>query len=176
MNDLTLRSLRETDEIVVKTWLRPYLREHLGWWEAAYGVAARVPLEDLVRREWNDLLGASRAADSFVSLAERPGEAAPEPLGAVLAACRDDRYLGIKLGVLGWLYVAEAARGQGVSSRLLGAADTWMSTQQVEGREVFVTSENRAAVAAYRRFGYRAVDTRMLGPAPQVAAAIKSPL
>ena len=78
--------------------------------------------------------------------------------------------MGILVGVLSWLYVAEVARGTGVSSRLMDAADTWMSAQGVQGREVFVTSENVAAIGLYERFGYRVVDARMLGAAPPGSA------
>lgn len=47
------------------------------------------------------------------------------------------------------------------------AADSWMATQGVLGREVFVTAENVPALKLYERFGYRVVDARMLGAAPR---------
>lgn len=49
----------------------------------------------------------------------------------------------------------------------MGAADRWMDKRNVEGREVFVTNVNTAALKVYERFGYRVVDCRMLGPAPR---------
>lgn len=157
-----LRPLEPTDETTVKAWLRPYLTEHLTWWTAAYETAPRYSLDALVNREWDDLLGTSRAAGGFVGVAE-----AAEPLGVVSATLREDRYMGVPVGVLSWLYVAEGARGTGVSSLLMDAADAWMGAQGVLGREVFVTSENVAAVRLYERFGYKVVDARMLGPAPR---------
>lgn len=157
-----LRPLEPTDETTVKAWLEPYLTEHLMWWTAAYGTAPRHSLETLVGREWDDAFTNSRAAEGFVCVAETTG-----PLGVVSAALREDRYMGVTVGVLSWLYVAEASRGTGVSSRLMDAAEGWMSAQGVQGREVFVTSENVAAVRLYERFGYRVVDARMLGPVPR---------
>lgn len=153
-----LRSLEPTDETTVKAWLEPYLTQHLTWWTAAYGTAPRHSLETLVNREWNDVFTKSRSAEGFVCIAEDTG-----PLGVVCANLRDDRYMGVPVGVLSWLYVAETARGTGVSSRLMEAAESWMTAQGVQGREVFVTLENVAAVRLYERFGYRVVDARMLG-------------
>lgn len=158
---MDLRTLRATDETTVKGWLRPYLAQHLTWWTAAYGAAPRYSLQDLVSREWDDLLAASCAPEGFVGVAEDA-----RPLGVVYASLREDRYLGIPVGVLSWLYVAEEARGQGVSSVLMQAADGWMAAQGAEGREVFVTATNTPALKLYERFGYRVVDARMLGPAP----------
>lgn len=159
---MKLRKLEPTDETTVKTWLRPYLAQHLTWWAAAYGITPRRSLQDLVSREWDDLLTASRALEGFVGVAEDT-----LALGVVYARLREDRYLGIPVGVLSWLYVAEEARGVGVSTRLMKAADGWMAAQGAEGREVFVTSENTPAVKLYERFGYRVMDARMLGPAPR---------
>ena len=159
---MDLRTLRATDETTVKTWLRPYLTQHLAWWAAAYAAAPRHTLGLLVDREWDDLLAASRAPGGFVGVTEDV-----RPLGVVYASLREDRYLGIPVGVLSWLYVVAEARGQGVSSVLMQAAEGWMTAQGAEGREVFVTSENTPALKLYRRFDYRVVDARMLGPAPR---------
>lgn len=158
---MKLRNLEPTDETTVKTWLRPYLAQHLTWWAAAYATAPRHSLADLITREWDDLLAASRVAERFVCVAEDT-----QPLGVVYASLHEDRYMGVPVGVLSWLYVAQAARGQGVSSLLMEAADSWMGAQGALGREVFVTSENTPALKLYERFGYRVVDARMLGPAP----------
>jgi len=159
---VNLRNLETSDETPVKGLLRPYLTQHVAWWTAAYGVAPRYSLQALVSREWDDLLAANRAPKGFVGVGEDT-----LALGVVSARLREDRYLGIPVGVLSWLYVAEEARGKGVSTRLMKAADGWMAAQGAEGREVFVTSENTPAVKLYEHFGYRVVDARMLGPAPR---------
>lgn len=167
---MNLRTLRATDEETVKRWLRPYLTEHLAWWAASYGAAPRHTLGALVDREWAELLAGSSASERFVRVAQETAPGASQdaqPLGVVYASLREDRYLGIPVGVLSWLYVAQQVRGKGVSSLLLEAADGWMATQGAEGRELFVTAANTPALGRYERFGYRVVDARMLGPAPR---------
>lgn len=159
---MNLRNLETTDETTVKRWLNPYLTQHLAWWTAAYGTALRHSVSALVSREWDDLAAGSRTPEHFVCVAENT-----QPLGVVYARLREDQYMGVAVGVLSWLYVAEEARGKGVSSLLMEAADSWMATQAVMGREVFVTAENAPALKLYERFGYRAVDVRMLGAAPR---------
>ncbi len=156
---MELRELGITDETSLKRWLRPYLEEHLAWWTVAYGSAPRYQIDDLIDRDWAELISASRTSEHFVRVAE-----AAQPLGIVYAGLRTDRYMGITLGVLSWIYVAEEARGQGVSSHLMAAAEAWMKERGVAGREVFVTTQNHAALRLYERFGYRPVDSRMLGP------------
>lgn len=163
---MNLRTLRATDEETVKSWLRPYLTEHLAWWAVAYAAAPRHTLSALVNREWAELLAGSLAPERFVRVAQGATQEA-QPLGVVYASLHEDRYLGILVGVLSWLYVTEEARGQGVSNRLLEAADGWMAAQGAEGRELFVTAANTPAMRCYERFGHRMVDARMLGPAPQ---------
>lgn len=163
---MDLRTLKATDEATVKSWLRPYLAEHLAWWAAAYAAAPRYTLDALIEREWAEVLAGSRDPERFVGVAHNTSQSA-QPLGVVYASLREDRYLGIPVGVLSWLYVAQQARGKGASSLLLEAADGWMAAQGAEGRELFVTAANTPALKRYERFGYRVVDARMLGPAPR---------
>ena len=156
-----IMTLNASHEATVKAWLRTYLEEHLSWWAQAYGTQANRSLEDLVERDWAFLLKNSKEANKYVVIL---GDKLP--LGIVHCETRIDRYMNIKLGTLGWIYVDEDARGQGISHKLMQAADAWMKTQGAEGREVFVTATNKAAVKLYERFGYQKVDYRMLGVKP----------
>jgi GNAT superfamily N-acetyltransferase len=166
---VNLGDLETTDETTVKRWLNPYLTQHLAWWTAAYGTVPRHSVGVLVSREWDDLIAGSRTPEHFVCVAENT-----QPLGVVYARLREDRYLGVPVGVLSWLYVTEEARGKGVSSLLMEAANSWMAAQEVLGCAVFVTAENAPALKLYKRFGYRAVDARMLGAAPRRRAPTSS--
>lgn len=74
------------------------------------------------------------------------------------------RYLGWPVGVLSWLCVEPARRGEGHASTLIEQARAWMDRRGARGREVFVTAANEGALAVYLRHGYRIVDHRMLAP------------
>ena len=153
----TLRELREDDASTVRAWLEAHLADHLRWWQQAYGTPAKRTLPDLVARDWQELVSASTSPDQFVRVL---GESTA--LGIVLAHKRQDRYMGFEIGVLGWIYVEAAARGQGLAPALMAAANTWMTAQGVRGREVFVTASNSSAVKLYECHGYQVVDHRML--------------
>jgi ribosomal protein S18 acetylase RimI-like enzyme len=158
---LAFRRLVDADEPVVRGWLEAYLTEHAGWWLAARDIAVDpaqlVRERGLVDRDWEELVTA-RAAD-FVQVAELDGR----PAGIVRAALREDRHLGLREGVLQWIAVDPAARGQGVAGALVERVTQWFDAHGVSG-ELFVTAENAVAVRAYERAGFRAVDVRMLRP------------
>ena len=150
------RQLKKEDEATVKDWLRDYLTQHLNWWSEVYGVAPQNDLETLVKEEWAELLEAASKEEMFV------GVVGDSPAGIVYARTRHDKYLGIKIGVIAWIYVAPEARGQTISAQLMNAASAWMKARAVRGREVFVTAENVSAVGLYERHGYSVIDHRML--------------
>ncbi|ULH16093.1 GNAT family N-acetyltransferase [Deinococcus sp. KNUC1210] len=156
---MKLRSLQPSDRSAVEAWLSAYLTDHLDWWTRAYGQAPVSDVSALVARDWQEVSEAA-GAGRLVAIAELDAV----PVGIVRAATRTDRSMGFRIGVLEWIYVAAAARGQGVSSVLMTHALAWMETQDVRGFEVFVTAENGAAVALYQRHGFRTVDFRMLAP------------
>lgn len=152
-----MRALREEDAPTVQAWLRTYLAEHLAWWQQVYGASPESELSDLVKRDWQELI----EADPTRQWVRVVGET--EPRGLAFAEKRQDRYMGFEIGVLSWIYVDPGARGQGVSTALMAAANEWMTAQGVRGREVFVTVQNVAAVRLYERHGYQVFDHRMLG-------------
>jgi ribosomal protein S18 acetylase RimI-like enzyme len=84
------------------------------------------------------------------------------PLGIVSARKQPDRFMGFEVGILSWIYVDPLARGRGIADALMEATGAWMNEQGVEGRQVYVTIGNEAAVSLYRRHGYKAADYRML--------------
>jgi ribosomal protein S18 acetylase RimI-like enzyme len=152
-----LRTLHQDDASTVREWLRSYLGTHLAWWAEAYGKRPQSSLEELVQRDWDGLLEASRAPTSIVRIA-----GANSPVGVVSAHLQAERYMGFTVGVLAWIYVDPAARGQGVADSLMNAAGNWMSEQGAQGRQVYATITNSAATKLYERHGYRSIDYRML--------------
>ena len=158
MSTAELRPLRPDDAPTVQRWLTAYLGEHLAWWAEAYGRAPESSLDELVQRDWDDLVEAGASDTTFVRVLEDAS-----PLGIVSARTQSERFMGFEVGVLSWIYVDEAARGRGVADRLMDAAGAWMGERGVKGRQVYVTIGNAAAVRLYERHGYRTVDYRMLG-------------
>lgn len=153
---MDMRDLSIEDETTVKDWLGDYLTQHIDWWSEAYGVAPQTKLETLIKEEWAELLEAVSKEETFVNVA------GDKPAGIVYVRTRHDKYLGVEIGVLAWIYVSPEARGQNVSAQLLDAASVWMKTRAVGGREVYVTAQNGSAVRLYERHDYSVVDHRML--------------
>ena len=155
---MIIRPLKETHKSVVVPWLRDYLQVHQSWWSAAYDTEPQISAADLAAKTWQELLNVSDS--EFVAVLESKAKA----IGVVQAQIVEERYLGVKAGVLSWIYVDAAERGQGAADVLLNAAHDWMKRSAVVVRQVFVTAENSAAVGLYERHGYTVVDHRMLAP------------
>jgi len=155
---VTLRPLEARDEAPVRSWLEAHLSQHQEWWAAGYGRAPTAGLPDLMERERHDLQEAAQSPQRSVAVLEHDGQA----LGIVLAGVRADRTMGLQLGVLQWIFVTPEGRGQGHADTLMRHALAWMDARGVDGREVFVTVLNPAAVALYRRHGFEVADHRML--------------
>lgn len=169
--DLPLTPLNSDDVQQIWPWLQQHLRWHLAHWAAQANldwsdddVERRIVDGRLVQREWAALLGASAAPDAVVRVLRRGDRA----VGVVHAEERPDRYLGVNVGVLSWLHVAEAERGRGYARPLVEAATAWFQERKLTLAEVFVTAENEAAVKAYARGGFAVVDHRMLRATPEV--------
>lgn len=153
-----LRSLTPEDAATVQCWLQDHIKQHVTWWEKAYQIQARTRLQDLVLKDWQSLLEDSSKPDRMVLVF---GE---KPLGIVHGMLREDPYMGVSMGVLAWIYVDAAARGQGVADQLVEALMQWFREKGVEGRLVYVTASNTTAVKLYQRHGFEVIDYRMLGP------------
>ena len=76
---------------------------------------------------------------------------AGEPCG--LVACFRDGTDRSRAQIVS-MWVAPEARRYGVASRLLEAARAWAESHGVATLRLFVTSENHAAIALYKRLGF----------------------
>jgi ribosomal protein S18 acetylase RimI-like enzyme len=76
---------------------------------------------------------------------------AGEPCG--LVACFRDGVDRSRAQIVS-MWVAPEARRRGVASRLLEAARAWAESRGVANLSLFVTSENHAAIALYKRAGF----------------------
>ena len=160
---MSIRPLQTGDESQVWQWLAAYLAEHQGWWAQAYGREPSADLSELVEGDWHELEQSSHSNKHLVAVLELDGlDGRGQAAGIVRAGLRADRFQGFQIGVLQWIYVDPARRGQGVADELMRHALAWMDVQQVSGKEVFVTALNPAAVALYRRHGFEVADYRML--------------
>ncbi len=166
-SQLTLRNLLPSDLPTVRAWLRDYIQQHRAWWSDAYGTAPAAALDEVVASELADLAKDAEREGYFVQLLapdSGPGTAAGPPVGIVLARLQTDRFMGLQVGTLGWIYVDPPSRGSGAADRLMNAAESWFTDRAAEGRMVFVTGANAQAVRMYERHGYQVVDFRMLKP------------
>jgi len=162
---VTCTPLRDGDVRTVWPWLEDHLRWHLQAWGRAVGrtwteaaLDAHIRDRRLVEAEWSQIHARADEPDVRVRVA-RADQAV---VGLAFSQIRTDRYLGARLGVLSWLFVAPQHRGQGVGEVLMDDALGWMREEGVVGAEVFVTAENRAALGRYRAHGLTVVDHRML--------------
>jgi GNAT superfamily N-acetyltransferase len=169
VSDPVFRRLADADEPVVREWLRIYLEEHAAWWLEGRGLAGEVdPAEivarrGLVTRDWTEFATAARGDDDdrLVEVAQVGGA----PAGMVAAVIRPDHQLGLRGGVLQWLFVDPAHRGTGLAGLLVARATAWFDARDVQGAELFVTAANAGAVRVYERAGFAPVDHRLFRPA-----------
>ena len=154
----------EADEEVVRAWLEPFIVQHVRAWAAARGMTvdagALVDERSLVEREWHDVAAAAADPSRLAEMAELEGR----PAGIVVAALREDPWLGVVGGVLEWFAVDPACRGRRLGSALAQRAAAWFDERGATGAEVYVTATNAASMAACRAAGFRPVDARLLRP------------
>jgi GNAT superfamily N-acetyltransferase len=153
------------DKPAVYAWLRAFLRWHLESFSRAAGlqwsaaqIDERIDRGGLLEREWQALAAASQGEVELVAVV-REGTRA---VGIVHASEQQDRYLGLRLGVLSWIFVEPVSRGSGASDLLLQAARDWMKERGLTVAEVFVTADNAAALALYRRHRFAIADHRLI--------------
>lgn len=161
---LSLTSLEPDDVEQIWPWLVEHLKWHLRCWSDALdlgwddeAIDVRMRAGRLVEGEWVQVCTAAEDDSALVRVARVDGEA----VGLVVADRRHDRYLGLDLGVLSWIYVSPAHRRAGVGTALMDEAMGWMEREGLRASEVFVTAANEAAISRYRAQGYRVVDHRM---------------
>lgn len=153
------------DKPAVYAWLRAFLRGHLATASRAAGtpwsdarIDERIDRGGLLAREWQALADASQAEDQLVAVAREGARA----VGIVHAMEQQDRYLGLRLGALSWIFVEPVSRGSGAGDLLMEAAHDWMRQRGLAAAEIFVTADNTPALALYRRHGYAVADHRLI--------------
>lgn len=163
---IVLTTLRASDEGDVRSWLQRFLRHHnstwadalaLGW--SAGEVDAQQVAIDLVERHWQALWRAAHDERQIVVAARLDGRL----LGCVWACCERHAYLGIRVGVLSWIYVAPWGRRHGVGKALIDAVREWMRMRRIVSLQVSVLANNQAAIRLYRSAGLEIADVRMMG-------------
>jgi len=97
-----------------------------------------------------------RDSTALVLVAERP---TGERLGFIHLCEEEDYYIG-RCGHIGDVVVAESARGLGVGTELLAAAETWARSEGYAMLTLNVFVANERAARVYRSFGFAAETTR----------------
>lgn len=161
---MRLTAIRPGDEAFVEEACRGFLDEHMRLWDAAYGLG------------WSDELRAAHVEAVLPRDVRRIWEAARQHQRNLIAVLRDgDRaraavwgeltvhpYLGLHVGIIGWIWVDPAIRGQGHGARLVQQVKDWSAMQGCRYVELSVIAGNTAAVRMYGREGFSVVDHRML--------------
>lgn len=112
---------------------------------SAFETLYRLWIERSVRRELADVVLVARAADRHSALA-----------GMITVAVAG------QVGTIGLVAVAEAARGQGIGTRLIEAAHNEMRRRGAGTARVVTQLVNRPACGLYRRAGYRLAATERI--------------
>jgi ribosomal protein S18 acetylase RimI-like enzyme len=112
------------------------------------------------------LVAEAVAGHAFAGVAEQGGR-----LVGMALVRPGERAANRHHGVLFGVFVAPEARGQGVATRLVGAAVTWCRGRGLRSVELWVRADNPAARALYERAGFvrRGLDPgrfRTAGGAP----------
>ena len=169
---MEITRLLPTDVPLLRRWAHDFLVDHLRWWSTAAGLGAaglgwdaaqidgHIVGLGLADRDVRRLQQASTAWKSnFVGVARGDGGAK----GAIWAECKMDGFLAVEMGVIAWIYVSPAARGQGVGTALVEDAKAWMRQRGLTVLQLRVVEANASAIAMYKRAGLQKVDVRMMG-------------
>jgi GNAT superfamily N-acetyltransferase len=161
---MRLTALRPGDESFVEEACRGFLDEHLQLWSTAYGLAwseeLRVAHREAVlprdvRRLWE---AASKHERNLVAVL-RDGDTAR---GAVWGEMTVHPYLGLHVGIVGWIWIEPSIRGHGHGGSLVREVKDWAAMQGCHHVELSVIADNAAAVNMYTKEGFSRVDLRML--------------
>ncbi|MCS1351736.1 GNAT family N-acetyltransferase [Mechercharimyces sp. CAU 1602] len=85
-----------------------------------------------------------------------------EILGFLYVEIRQDHLTFSQSGVISEIHVHPDYRRQGLARSILQYGEAWFDEQGISHRQVFVTSNNLAAVKLYRTCGYEVADYRMV--------------
>ncbi|MDH7445096.1 GNAT family N-acetyltransferase [Aquimarina sp. 2201CG14-23] len=74
---------------------------------------------------------------------------------------RKEYFTQEKLGYIGFMYVKETHRGQGVSQQIIQYLSDWFSTRNIEEIQLDVYDQNPRAIRAYEKAGFEKYLIRM---------------
>ena len=71
-------------------------------------------------------------------------------------------YAHTRVGYIGFVFVAESARGRGLAQLILESLCDWTRERGVSHVELGVYTDNAAAIALYEREGFQAISQTMI--------------
>lgn len=146
MNQITYRTVRETDFPVIK---QMYARLNDFFYTAGY----RLPQPENVGDVWLATFERTLGRFSNVFIAEREGKV----VGFML--CRLKRVPahmgGVLVGELSDMWIDSSARRMGIGDRLSRLAIDWMRAQGAHSIEIQVLRDNEASWKLYERMGFQ---------------------
>lgn len=157
---------RYDEETIVRFHLE-LMREHYKLWSQILGKPydpeywERILAEKEVGRRWGEELAARIGQNNvYLRVFTPPDDAVP--VGFLYQDIRQDPHRHHLSGYINEIFLEPAYRGRGWSRAMLEDGERWFTQQGISSRQVFVTSNNLAAVKLYASMGYRVADYRML--------------
>ncbi|MDR6226727.1 N-acetyltransferase [Desmospora profundinema] len=156
-----------TDEETIIRFHLELLREHYKLWsqitESDYDPDywEQMMREKEVGRRWGEEL-AERVGQKHVYLRVFTPPDDDHPIGYLYQDIRPDPHMFHPAGYINEIYLEPAYRGRGWSRAMLEDGEHWFRERGIATRQVFVTSNNLAAVKLYTSLGYRVADYRMM--------------
>ncbi|SFS41211.1 GNAT family N-acetyltransferase [Marininema halotolerans] len=157
----------QKDEAVAMDFHLELMRNHYQLW-------AEITGEEYDSAYWEHTLTVEKAGKQWTEeLAERHEDentyiqmysltSSDEPIGILYLDIRRDHLTFQNAGYINEIYLAPEYQGQGLSRQILLDGETWFAKKGISSRQVFVTSNNLAAVRLYESMGYRVADYRMI--------------
>lgn len=149
------------------------IRFHLALMHEHYKLWAQITETPYDSDDWEGVLRNREAGRRWAEeLAERVGRdtiylkvfCLPDdhPIGYLYQEIRPDPHTFQQTGTINEIYVEPDYRGQGLAQAMLKDGEAWFRECGISTRQVFVTSNNLAAVKLYASMGYRIADYRMM--------------
>lgn len=126
-------------------------------------IEAETPMDPTLKTDerisYYDLGEYIKADHTEVAVAEVDGEIIGSGYGQIRD--RKEYFKQKKMGYIGFMYVKEAFRGQGISQEIIKYLSDWFAAKNIEEIQLDVYDQNPRAIRAYEKAGFEKYLVRM---------------